>query len=85
MSVLEIKGNIIQLLARLEDKRHLNQLKELASKFVVEENDNAYDEGYSLTAEQEAELMEAIEETYHEENLVSHEEALKVLSKWLPK
>ncbi len=40
---------------------------------------------YKLTPEQEIELADAIEETYHAENLVSHEEALKELSRWLPK
>jgi hypothetical protein len=52
---------------------------------ILEIDDNIYDDEYALKTEQEAELMEAIEETYHEENLVSHDEALKVLSHWLPK
>ena len=38
---------------------------------------------YALTPEQEVELEKAIEETYHEENLISHEEALKELSRWI--
>ena len=40
---------------------------------------------YKLTPEQELELANAIEETYHAENLISHEEALKELSRWLTK
>ena len=40
---------------------------------------------YALTPEQEIELAQAIEETYHEENLITHDEALKELSRWLPK
>jgi hypothetical protein len=40
---------------------------------------------FDLTSEQELELAEAIKETYYSENLVSHEEALKELSKWLNK
>jgi hypothetical protein len=50
---------------------------------ILEIDDNIYDDEYVLTTEQEVELKEAIEETYDEENLVSHDEALKVLSKWL--
>ena len=38
---------------------------------------------YAFTPEQEVELEKAIEETYHEENLISHEEALKELSRWI--
>ena len=50
----------------------------------LEKMDNKIDNlPYALTPEQEAELAEAIEETYHEENLISHEEALKELSQWL--
>lgn len=40
---------------------------------------------YALSIEQEAELIKAIEETYHEENLISHDEALIELAQWLPK
>lgn len=40
---------------------------------------------YALSTEQEAELVKAIEETFHEENLISHDEALIELAQWLPK
>jgi hypothetical protein len=41
--------------------------------------------GFNLTLEQQIELEKAIEETYIEDNLTSHEEAMKSLSKWLKK
>lgn len=79
MTALEIKGSILQLLARIESKEHLTTIETIANKFLkVEEN---FDEEFSLTAEQEDELRLAIEETYYEENLVTNEEALQVLSK----
>lgn len=40
---------------------------------------------YKLTPKQELELADAVEETYHAENLISHEEALQGLSRWLSK
>ena len=46
-------------------------------------NDKIENLPYALTVEQEIELAEAIEETYHEENLIPHEEALKELSRWI--
>jgi hypothetical protein len=39
----------------------------------------------NLTLEQQKELEKAIAETYIEDNLMSHEEALKALSRWLKK
>jgi hypothetical protein len=46
---------------------------------------NIENQPYALSVEQEAELVKAIEETYHEENLISHDEALIELAQWLPK
>jgi hypothetical protein len=43
------------------------------------------DTGYSLTPEQEAQLIKDIEETYDDENLISHEAATEELKRWLPK
>jgi hypothetical protein len=38
---------------------------------------------FVLTPEQEAELMVSLEESYHEENLMTLEEAKKMHAKWL--
>jgi predicted ATP-dependent protease len=40
---------------------------------------------FNLTLEQQKELEKAVEETYIEDNLISHEEAMKSLSRWLKK
>jgi phosphohistidine phosphatase SixA len=40
---------------------------------------------YNLTPEQEAQLIKDIEETYDDENLISHEAATEELKRWLPK
>ena len=38
MSVLELKGNLLQLLARLESEKRLQVLFETAQRFVKEED-----------------------------------------------
>jgi enolase len=82
MSVLELKGELLDMLSAVNNEQILLRLKQ-AFRQVTE--DELYDYDFALTSEQEKELAEAIEETYLEENLVSHEDALKELSRWLKK
>jgi hypothetical protein len=82
MNVLELKGELLDMLSAVNNEQILLRLKH-AFRQVTE--DELYDNDFVLTAAQENELAEAIEETYHEENLVSHEDALKELSRWLKK
>jgi hypothetical protein len=86
MSVLELKGELLDMVSSIKSEQLLLRLKQ-AFKQVTTDNftDNFLDSDFALTPEQELELAEAIEETYHEENLVSHEVALKELSRWLKK
>ncbi len=86
MSVLELKGNILQLLARLENHNHLAKLQELATQFVNEEI-SAHDiEGYNdLSPKQQVDLLEAIAETYDESKLIPHDEVIKRFDRWLTK
>ena len=86
MSVLELKGNILQLLARLESPQHLAKLQKMASKFVKEEISTNEIEGYSdLSPEQQSDLLEAIAESYDESKLIPHDEVLKRLERWQTK
>lgn len=82
MSVLELKGELLDMLSAVNNEQILLRLKQMFRQVT---EDELYDNDFALTAEQEKELAEAIEETYHEENLVSHEDALKELSRWLKK
>ncbi len=82
MNVLELKGELLDMLSAVNNEQILVRLKQ-AFRQVTEEE--LYDNDFALTADQEKELAEAIEETYHEENLVSHKDALKELSRWLKK
>ena len=49
----------------------------------VEENDLTYDDSYALSPEQEAELMISLEESYHDDNMLSVEESKKIHARWL--
>jgi|GEM_PF-970117 len=82
MSVLELKGELLDMVSSVTNEQLLLRLKQAFKQVTTDEVEESE---YILTAEQEVELAKAIEETYHEENLVSHEVALKELSRWLKK
>jgi hypothetical protein len=76
MSVIELQNNLVRLAVETEEQ---NILKQVLAYFKALKKEN----GYCLTPEQEAELRIAIEETYHEENLVDHEVVMKRYERWL--
>lgn len=82
MSVLELKGELLDMVSSIKSEQLLLRLKQAFKQVTTSD---ILDSDFALTPEQELELAEAIEETYHEENLVSHEVALKELSRWLKK
>ena len=79
MSVLELKGELLDRVSSIKSEQLLLRLKQAFKQVTTSD---ILDSDFALTSEQELELAEAIEETYHEENLVSHEVALKELSRW---
>lgn len=84
MSNLELKGNILEMIAHIDDRDILEELKEIITDLM--EVDNNEDDFWNEIGDFEKnELMAAIEEGKHEENLVSHEEVMKKYSKWLEK
>ena len=78
----EIKGILLSLIGKANRKQLVRFFEALKTENQSANTD--VDTPYTLSPEQEAELAEAIEETYHAENLISHEEAMKELSKCLP-
>ena len=76
MSVIELQNNLVRLAIETEEQTILKQVIAYFKALKTES-------GYNLSAEQEAELKLAIEETYHEENLVDHEIVMKRYEKWL--
>jgi hypothetical protein len=79
----ELKGILLSLIGKAKRKQLIRVFEVL--KEPAETVEDIETTPYALTPEQEAELAIAVEETYHEENLISHEEALNQLSRWLTK
>ena len=75
MSVLEMKGELHDLLAQVNEESHLEKIRAYMLRLLsVADSKSEYD---GLTEEQYAELLLAIEESEDEENLVSSEEVFK--------
>lgn len=70
MSVIELQNNLVRLAIETEEQTILKQVIAYFKALKTES-------GYNLSPEQEAELKLAIEETYHEENLIDHEVVMK--------
>lgn len=84
MSKLEIKGSILELIASINDRDSLTELKKLISDFVghrIKDSDY-WDE---LSESEKKELEIAIEESEDETNHIEHEDVMKKYSKWLGK
>ncbi len=80
MSVLEMKGELHDLLAQVNEESHLEKIRAYMLRLLsAADSKSEYD---GLTAEQYADLLLAIEESEDEENLVSEEEAHQMFAKW---
>ncbi len=80
MSNLEIKGRILELIASINDRDSLEELKKLISDFVghrIKDSDY-WDE---LSENEKKELEIAIQESEDESNHVDHEDVMKKYSK----
>ena len=79
MGTAELKVSMFEIIAKTSDEHTLTRLYQ-KMKEVFEDT---YASEYALSAEQEKELFLSYDESFIEENLASHEEALKRHSKWL--
>ncbi len=83
MNTLELKGSIIDTVAKVNDLALLDELNQLVHKFIkLKQDTDWWDE---LTPEQQKELQLAIDESDDETNLVSEEDANEMIQKWLSK
>jgi len=84
MSNLELKGSILELIASINDKDSLSELKKLISNFADDkiQGSDYWDE---LSDVEKNQLELAIEESKKESNHVSHVDVMKKYSKWLDK
>ncbi len=84
MSKLELKGGILEMIALINDKESLMELKELISEFL---GNHIKDSDYwdELSETEKRGLEKAIEESSDETNHVNHEEVMKRYKEWLEK
>ncbi len=76
MSNLELKGGILEMIATINDRAALEELKVLVTNFAGShaQGDDYWDE---LSGKEQSELEAAIRESDNESNLVPHEEVMK--------
>lgn len=84
MSNLELKGGILELIAGIDDREALSELKKIVSEFV---GNHLKDSDYwdELSQQEQSELEQAIQESEDESNHVAHNEVMKKYNKWLGK
>jgi len=84
MNNLELKGGILEMIATINDRTALEELKELVTNFTGShaKGDDYWDE---LSEVEQSELEVAVRESEDEDNLVPHEEVMKKYRKWLDK
>ena len=80
MSVLEIKGSLLQLIADISDEKLLRYLH----NDLLEKTKNE-DWWENLPRSVQGELNEAIEESYEKTNWVSDDDARKQIQEWTKK
>ncbi len=81
MNTLEIKGAILELIARLDDKKLLLKAHKKLVK-LVDKYEATQEEEFELPPYALKELDAAIEAAKDPKNLVSHEEVMKKSKKW---
>lgn len=82
MNVLELKGSLHEMIAKIDNEVLLSQLQTIVHDFV-EQNEDEHDFSDELSLEEQAELKAAFEESEDENNLVAHEEVMQKYAKWL--
>jgi len=82
MTTLELKGGMMEMITKVQDKSALERLYRIISEFIIQNLDDT-DGWDALTPEQRAEIEDAFAESLHPQNLVSHEAMMKKYEKWL--
>lgn len=84
MSNLELKGGILEMIATIDDRESLAELKKIISAFVGNhlKDSDFYEE---LSDVEKNELDQAISESEDENNHVKHDDIMKKYKKWLGK
>jgi hypothetical protein len=80
MSVLELKGDILQMISHIDSEKRLQDIRDVVSKYADKEDNNFWED---YTPEQKTELEKAFEESYDPTNGIAHEDMKKKHAKWL--
>ncbi|MFK7979578.1 MAG: hypothetical protein AB8G86_06330 [Saprospiraceae bacterium] len=84
MSTTEIKGGILEAVAKINNKDWLLMVQEMVDDFVLREKEKEKENGWDeLPLDKQKEFDEALAEIEDESNLVSNEEVFKKYEKWL--
>jgi len=86
MSVLELKGEMHQLITQVQTPTSAQQLLELIRDFLdmqPELEDENGDFEYHMSDEQKASMQEGLDRSYDSKNLIPQVEAKKLLQLWL--
>lgn len=83
MNALELKVTMFELITRTKDETVLRRLYQKMTEVFESKDDELDTLAYALTAEQEAELMISLEESFDEKNLIDISEAKKLHARWL--
>lgn len=84
MSVQELKGSMVELLAGINDQALLEQMYGMMQEMATDE-DPAIDWWDELPAYAQQELEAALKESDDEEALVSHGQVKNMMKQWLNK
>lgn len=82
MTVLELKGQMLQLISEVDDQPTLERLMKYLFKVVNQEGTQPEEWWNELTPEQQADLDLAMEEIKNPANLISNELAEKQMERW---
>ncbi len=82
MNILELKGGLHDLIAKIEDEELLQRMYEAVLK-VVHQNLDKADFWDELSPEQQQELEDSLKASEDETNWVAHETVMKKYSQWL--
>ena len=81
MNVLELKGSIFELIARIDNPKSLHRVHEFLEHF----NDNSDDEWDEVPPVHQERILNAYKDSFNSDNWVDHEDVKKQHAKWLQK
>ncbi len=79
MSVLELKGSLLEMVSNIQNEETLKRLMLLFKKTVAEEEIDWWDE---LSPEIQSELETSLAECDNPSKLISHDKVMKMSEQW---